>query len=109
MLGQIDPALAKAYLPELMEDVESPSAARMRTIIEERANAPKDEGAAQMQQQGLELQMQQMQSKIKELESKSMVNAAKAQKLISESSNVSMRANDETMGQDIQEEGEVVA
>lgn len=101
MLGQIDPQLAKAFLPELMDDVESPSADKIRKMIEEMDKAPKDDTGAQMQQQGVQLQMQQMQSKIKELESKSMVNAAKAQKLLNESG--PMVEESEAMGQEIEE------
>lgn len=110
MLGQIDPELATAYLPELMADVESPSADKIRKMIEERAKAaaenPKAQAQEQMQEQTIQLQMQQMQSKIKELESKSMMNAAKAQKMISESAG-GFGMVEEAMGQNIQEDGEV--
>jgi len=103
MIAQINPKLAEAFLPELMDDVESPSAAKIRTMIEEMAKAPKDDQAAQMQQQSVQLQMQQMQSKIKELESKAMLNASKAQKNMAESGGMYESGGEETMGQPVEE------
>jgi hypothetical protein len=56
----------------------------MRQIIDARKQNAGQDQAAQIQQQQLMLQMQQMQSKIKKLESESMMNAAKAQKMLSD-------------------------
>lgn len=88
MMKEFDPTgqIGLAYMPELLTDVEAAGADKIRKIIEEMQKAPKDDSAAQMQQQQMMLTLQQMQSKIKELESKSMKNAAQAQKYISESS-----------------------
>lgn len=87
LMKEFDPSgqIGLAYLPELLSDVEAAGADKIRALIEEMAKAPRDDSAAQMQQQQMILALQQMQSKIKELESKSMKNAAQAQKYLSES------------------------
>jgi hypothetical protein len=99
LMKEFDPSgqIGLAYLPELLSDVEAAGADKIRALIEEMAKAPRDDSAAQMQQQQMMLTLQQMQSKIKELESKSMKNAAQAQKYISESG-VSESGVMETMG-----------
>ncbi|MEW5833023.1 MAG: hypothetical protein AB1763_09330 [Campylobacterota bacterium] len=93
------------FLPELLADVDAPSAEKMRELVAKHLEGMGDSPQAQMQEQTVQLQMQQMQAKIKELESKAMINAAKTQNILGQYGNA-VEQGDE-MGQAVQ--GEVVA
>jgi len=81
--AQINPALAQKFFPELLKDIESPAAEVMLKFVqqlEEQAQAQQMQQQLQQQQASLSLQTQQ--ANLKEMESKSMMNAAKAQALL---------------------------
>ena len=94
------------FLPELLADVDAPSAERMRELVKKHLEGMGDSPQAQMQEQTVQLQMQQMAAKIKELESKAMINAAKTQNIIAQYSASGVMDEEAAIGQALN--GEVV-
>jgi len=74
-----NPRAVEKMIPLMLEDTESPVADKAKKILEELAKEESQGDPAQMQQ--LQLQMQQILSKIKEMDSRTLVNIAKAQEM----------------------------
>jgi hypothetical protein len=105
--AQINPALAQRYFPELLRDIESPAADIMLQFVQQieeeqkRAqemqqspNAQQEQAIqAQLQQQQATLSLQTQQANLKELESKSMMNAAKAQAMLAKAQGIGEGVN----------------
>lgn len=108
----LDPSgeLGMAFLPELLADVDAPSAPKMREIIqkmmENRGNAQQDP-QVQMQQQIEMLRLKNLDSDNRLKDSKALLNAAHAQEVMGSASGYSDVPSGDEIGQAVR--GEVVA